>query len=136
MIEPASTSPGASGSPARTATCVRFICRAHAIWCPVLLLLQACGASGLSPSIEDVVGDYEATSFVGDGNDVLAKGGELSMSLRPDGTVSGVMLITSQTPGGPFVADLAGTYTLVGVTSHEDDPGVLTSMTSPPTGPG
>lgn len=83
---------------------------------PVLLgalALPSCGSDATAPTMADVAGDYSATSFVGAGFDVLAEGGSLDMTLGADGSVAGGMIIPASA-GGPFQADMAGTYTLSG----------------------
>ena len=77
------------------------------------LMCVGCGSDPVALTLEDVAGAYEATSFVGGGYDVLAEGGNLTMTLGVDGSVSGSMFIPA-TAGGPFSADLAGTFVISG----------------------
>lgn len=92
---------------------------------PMLLLTTlavACGdatgpsgadADTLPPTLENIVGAYAATIFTGGGFDVLALGGGLEMTLAIDGSVTGTMEIPAAA-GGPFTADMAGTYSVTG----------------------
>ena len=50
-----------------------------------LVLTGASGSDPIAPTMESIAGDYTATSFVGDGIDVLAAGGSLTLSLGTDG---------------------------------------------------
>ncbi|MDT8341176.1 MAG: hypothetical protein RQ751_06660 [Longimicrobiales bacterium] len=80
----------------------------------VLLLAASCGDDGVTEvRIEDVAGSYAATQFSAEGNDVLAAGGSLTLTLGTNGTVSGLLRVPEGV-GGPFEADMAGTYTLAG----------------------
>jgi hypothetical protein len=81
------------------------------------LIIGAAGC-GDSTGVTDVTGSYEATQFTFAGavtGDVLAAGGSLSLMLSDGGTVSGQVDVPASV-GGPFQADLAGTYTVSGDT--------------------
>lgn len=67
----------------------------------------------LPPTLENIVGAYTATTFTGGGYDVLALGGGLQMTLAMDRSVTGTMEIPAAA-GGPFTADMAGTYSVSG----------------------
>jgi len=54
---------------------------------------MSCGSDALAPTLEDIAGTYEATSFVGAGDDILGAGGSLTLTLKVDGSVSGTMSI-------------------------------------------
>src|SRR5688500_10870878 len=77
------------------------------------LTSAGCGSDPVALTLEQVAGDYEATSFVGGGYDVIAEGGSLTITLGVDGSVSGTMFIPA-TAGGPLTADMSGTFTLSG----------------------
>jgi hypothetical protein len=86
------------------------------------LALIACGEGtgpsddnedSLPPTLGNIAGAYSATVFTGGGYDVLAVGGGLEMTLGSDGSVTGTMDIPAAA-GGPFNADMAGTYTVMG----------------------
>ena len=68
----------------------------------------------LSP--ESIAGTYTATTFTLSGQvsgDVLAAGGNLTITLNADGTTSGSMLVpASLNDGVEFNADMAGTFSL------------------------
>lgn len=64
----------------------------------------------------DIAGAYVATHFVLSGDvagDVLAGGGALTITLEPDGSTAGQLLVPAQFAGGSdLTADMAGTYTV------------------------
>ena len=68
---------------------------------------------GDPPTMSAIAGDYEATQFTANGEDVLALGATLSLTLGADGSVAGTLDVPPAA-GGPFQADMAGTYTLSG----------------------
>ncbi|MGE0159168.1 MAG: hypothetical protein AB7T31_07110 [Gemmatimonadales bacterium] len=74
-----------------------------------------CGSDSLAPTLENIAGTYEATYFVGGGNDVLAAGGSLTLILGADGSVAGSLFVPAGV-GGPFTADMDGTFTVSGNT--------------------
>lgn len=67
----------------------------------------------VAPTLDSVAGSYSATSFQADGADVLAAGGSLTLELTSSGAVTGDMFVPASV-GGPFDADMAGTYEIVG----------------------
>ena len=71
--------------------------------------LIACGTDPTSVTVQDVVGDYEATELVLEDIDFLAEGGRLQLSLRADSTVSGELYVPEML-GGPLSLDMAGTF--------------------------
>lgn len=75
--------------------------------------LAACGDDPVTPTLELVAGTYEATSFTAEGQDILAAGGSLTLTLDTDGTVSGNLFVP-ESVGGPIDADMAGTFVLTG----------------------
>ena len=91
----------------------------------VLVPMAACGSGTTEPPADDDPGDpptmstiagaYEATQFTADGDDVLALGATLSLTLGADGSVAGDLHVPPAA-GGPFDADMVGTYTLSGDT--------------------
>lgn len=81
----------------------------------LLAALAGCGSNALAPTLENIAGTYEATSFVGGGNDVLAAGGSLTLILGTDFSVAGTLFVPASV-GGPFTADMTGTFTLSGNT--------------------
>lgn len=76
---------------------------------------SSCGSDPVAPTLESIAGAYAATSFVAEGNDILTAGGSLSLVLAADGTVTGTFFIPASV-GGPFEADMVGTYSLSGST--------------------
>src|SRR5690242_10879113 len=81
-----------------------------------LLLVTGLAASACSDAIgatvSDIVGSYEATSLIHDGDDVLAAGGSLTLSFVGNGLMSGTLVVPASV-GGPLTADMGGTWTLV-----------------------
>lgn len=86
---------------------------------PVLTFFALLVAAGCSDpvalSFDSVAGDYTATTLTVDGDDILAAGGTLTMSLGSDGVVSGALTLPASA-GGPLDADLDGIYTVNGST--------------------
>jgi hypothetical protein len=85
------------------------------------LSLVSCGDDGFDPTVDEVAGTYQATTFTFDGGsgptDLLAIGASVTITLAPDGTSSGRMLVPGVAEGGGDLdADLAGTWTLSGTT--------------------
>ena len=83
--------------------------------------LVSCGDDGFDPTVNEVAGTYQATTFTFDGGsgptDLLAIGASVTITLAPDGTSSGRMLVPGVGEGGGDLdADLAGTWTLSGTT--------------------
>ena len=79
--------------------------------------MQACGDGSFSPTVENVAGDYRATTLSAtQGNittDLLELGSTLTMTLNADGTTEGRLLGPSLGEGGQDLdVDLAGTWTL------------------------
>ncbi len=88
-----------------------------------LLVMAACDGRESGPG-EEVAGDYEATTWTvtedGEVHDLLAEGGEVSMTLLANGSMSATVFIPSEHAGlsgerhvllaGPFLHDaVAGT---------------------------
>jgi len=67
----------------------------------------------IEPTMANIAGAYSATEFMGGGYDVLALGGSLDLTLGDDGSLAGSRDIPPAA-GGPFTADMAGTYTVMG----------------------
>jgi len=83
--------------------------------------LVSCGDDGFNPTVDEVAGAYQATTFTFDGGsgptDLLAIGASVTITFAPDGTTSGRMLVPGVAAGGEDLdADLAGTWTLSGTT--------------------
>jgi len=83
--------------------------------------LVSCGDDGFNPTVDSVAGTYHATTFTFDGGsgatDLLTAGASVTLTLAPDGTTSGRMLVPAVGEGGGDLdADLAGTWTLSGAT--------------------
>jgi hypothetical protein len=74
-----------------------------------LVGIVACGTDPASVTIETVVGSYEATVLVLEDIDILAAGGSLDVSLRPDSTVEGALFVPGAL-GGPASIDMAGSF--------------------------
>ncbi len=88
---------------------------------PMSSLVAVATVSGCSDSVEPptetVAGDYRLQSLVtmngGDWTDWRAAGAAFTISLAPNGTTSGHLLIPgSDDGGGDFSVDLAGTWAL------------------------
>lgn len=77
-----------------------------------LLMTAACD-DPIALTLDLVAGTYVATEFEADGDDILAAGGTLSMTLASDGSVTGELDLPSGA-GGPFTADLAGSFSVSG----------------------
>jgi hypothetical protein len=79
-----------------------------------LASLSAAGscAEPAAPRASDVVGTYEATSLIADGEDVLAAGGSLTLTFQGTGLVFGTLFVPASA-GGPLTADMTGTWGLV-----------------------
>ena len=97
------------------------------------LLLPSCGGSdAFSPTVESVSGSYSAgvftaTSPAGSIN-LLALGAAVDVTLAPNGTTSGRLLVPGGNgAGGDLDQDLAGTWTLAGdtVTFNPSGPSVI-----------
>jgi hypothetical protein len=73
--------------------------------------LGAC-AEVAAPRVGDIIGTYEATMMVADGQDVLAAGGSLSLEFQGAGLVFGTLFVPASA-GGPLTADMTGTWGLV-----------------------
>jgi hypothetical protein len=77
-------------------------------------LLAASACSDLAGvRVGDVIGSYEATILVAEGQDVLAAGGSLTLSLEGNGLMSGTLNLPASVSGGPLDVDLSGTWSLV-----------------------
>jgi hypothetical protein len=72
---------------------------------------SAC-ADPIGVRVSDITGSYEATSFIAEGNDILAAGGSLDLTFSGNGLVSGTLFVPAAV-GGPLTADMTGTWTLV-----------------------
>ena len=87
----------------------------------VIAGILACGDDGFSPSIENVAGDYTATSFTttsgGVTTDLLDDGASLTLTLASNGATTGHLFVPGAGEGGGDLdADLTGTWTLTGST--------------------
>jgi hypothetical protein len=85
----------------------RFVCAA------VLVVVGGCGSDALAPTLENIAGTYEATSFTAGTDNVLAAGGSLTLTLGVDLSVSGSLFVPASV-GGPLTEDMAGTFVLSG----------------------
>lgn len=79
----------------------------------LFVLLAACD-DPVMLTLDLVAGTYVATELTANGDDIIAAGGTLTMTLASDGTVTGDFTLPAAAPGGPFNADLAGTYGVSG----------------------
>lgn len=86
-----------------------------------IFVASACGSDDpmkvedvAPPTMAEVAGDYSATEFSGGGYDVLALEGSLDLTLGADGSLAGSMYIPPAADG-PYTFDMAGTYTLSGL---------------------
>jgi hypothetical protein len=82
---------------------------------PLLLAALVAVSSCTDPAgvtVREVIGTYQATSFVADGNDVLAAGGSLTLTFEGTGLMTGSLIVPASV-GGPLTADMSGTWTLV-----------------------
>jgi hypothetical protein len=84
---------------------------------PALLLLTTSLAIGScaepsAPRVGDVIGTYEATTLMADGQDVLAAGGSLTLQFEGTGLTFGTLFVPASA-GGPLTADMTGTWGLV-----------------------
>jgi hypothetical protein len=85
---------------------------------PILLLTSltaACSSddpvtSSDVPYLDDAVGQYEATTLTLAGQDLLALGTSLTLTLGSDRSVSG-RFVVPEAAGGPLDADMVGTFT-------------------------
>lgn len=86
----------------------------HALFLSSLISAVAC-SDPLTPG--SIAGTYTATTFTLSGQvsgDVLAAGGNLTITLNANGTTSGSMLVpASLNDGVDFNANMAGTFSLV-----------------------
>ncbi len=86
------------------------------------VVLAGCGDDdGFSPTVETVAGSYSAASFTlgspAGTIDLLALGSVVTVTLAPDGSTSGQLLVPGGAEdGGDLDADLTGTWTLDGST--------------------
>jgi hypothetical protein len=82
----------------------------------ILTLVAGVAASActdpIGVTVGQIVGSYEATSLIAEGNDVLAAGGSLELTFAGTGLVSGTLFVPASV-GGPLTADMTGTWTLV-----------------------
>ncbi len=82
----------------------------------VILLVSSLAASACADPIgvrvSDIMGSYQATSLIAEGDDVLAAGGSLSLTFVGNGLVSGTLFVPASV-GGPLTADMTGTWILV-----------------------
>jgi hypothetical protein len=80
-----------------------------------LLLFALLAGSCTDPAgvtVRDIIGTYHATSFIAEGNDVLAAGGSLTLTFEGTGLMTGSLFVPASV-GGPLAADMSGTWTLV-----------------------
>lgn len=97
--------------------------------------LTACGSDTTSPAF-DVAGSYTASSFTTTGasgitNQLLA-GSTVAIALSTDGTTSGHMHVVASASNPAIDADLAGTWTLDGMTVHISAPAIDTFLNDMP----
>jgi hypothetical protein len=92
--------------------------------------LLACGGDGtpFSPTVENVAGNYQATTLTATEASVttnlLSLGTSLTVTLNQDGTTTGRLFAPGLGAGGAdFDVDLAGTWTLTSNTVTFDQPG-------------
>jgi hypothetical protein len=69
-------------------------------------------ADPAGPRVSDIIGTYEATTLVAEGEDVLAAGGSLTLEFQGTGLVFGTLFVPASV-GGPLTADMTGTWGLV-----------------------
>ena len=79
---------------------------------PAALVAASACTDPAGVTVREVIGTYQATSFVADGNDVLAAGGSLTLNFEGTGLMTGSLFVPSSA-GGPLAADMSGTWTLV-----------------------
>ncbi|MGD2136321.1 MAG: hypothetical protein PVF27_09175 [Gemmatimonadales bacterium] len=86
----------------------------HVLLASAIAVLGAC-SDALSP--ESLAGTYVATTFTVSGEvsgDVLAEGGNLTITLNADRTTTGNLLIpASLAYGEDFTASMVGTFTII-----------------------
>jgi hypothetical protein len=75
------------------------------------LAIGSC-ADPAGPRVSDIIGTYEATMLVAEGEDVLAAGGTLTLEFQGTGLVFGTLFVPASA-GGPLTADMTGTWGLV-----------------------
>lgn len=92
---------------------------------PILVVLLvgvlACGESAGPNSTNGVVGSYVATTFTLDQGgpliDLLSAGSSLTLTLTSAGSTTGTLFVPASVAGGAdFLADMSGTYQVVGNT--------------------
>ncbi len=81
-----------------------------------LMVVVACG-DAQAPTVQDVAGTYEATTFTteeaGTTTDRLAAGASITLTLGADGSTTGRLFVPGGAEdGSDFDADLTGTWTL------------------------
>jgi hypothetical protein len=64
------------------------------------------------PRVSDIIGTYEATILIAEGEDVLAAGGSLTLEFQGTSLVFGTLFVPASV-GGPLTADMTGTWGLV-----------------------
>ena len=83
-------------------------------------LFLACGGDSTSPAADIAVGNYTAVSFVTTGNsgqrDEILAGSTLVLNLDANGTTSGHLHVAASGGSQALDADMAGTWTRVGMT--------------------
>ena len=91
---------------------------ARAVTLSLVLSLSGCGDdSAFSPTVENVAGDYSATTYTLTlavaTVDQLVLGSEVELTLAPDGTTTGHLFAPGAGEGGADLdADLTGTWAL------------------------
>lgn len=93
-------------------------------WSLAAVALAGCGGSDnpFSPTISNVAGTYNATSFTATSTELgtinlLSAGATVRVVLDPDGTTTGHIFVPDLgQEGGELDADLTGTWTLSGST--------------------
>jgi hypothetical protein len=65
-----------------------------------------------APRVSDIIGTYEATILIADGQDVLAAGGSLTLQFEGTALMFGTLVLPASA-GGPLTVDMTGTWGLV-----------------------
>ena len=100
------------------------------------VLFAGCGDDSFSPTVENVSGSYTATTFTVTSPvgtfDLLALGSSVSVTLAPNGTTTGRLVVPGGGEGGQDLdEDLTGTWTLSGdmVTFSQSESTLLQGVT-------
>jgi hypothetical protein len=94
---------------------------AHGLVALLLVLLAACDGDPAAPTVEEVVGNYHATTLTtqeaGTTTDHLAAGASITLTLNAGLTTAGRLFVPGgNEDGSDFDADLTGSWTLTGRT--------------------